>query len=438
MNNHSMRNIKKNTILGFSLTLLTFCTFAQNPLPGKKQEKPIVLQNCTLHIGNGTVIPMGQIVFDKGIIIYTGSVTKNFPANATVIDLSGKQVYPGLISANNALGLSEIESIAAVNDVIETGSINPNVRALVAYNTDSDVIPTVRGNGILITQATPEGGFLSGQSSIFNLDGWNWQDAVLKADDGIWINWPPLLSRSFSTETLTFETKKNEKRKEPLLELDKILNDALAYSTNKALTKNLKLEALIGLFDGSKVLYIRTDEAKEIIESVKFAKDHMIKKIVIVGANGARECIDFLKENNISVLLNGTHTVPARSDDAVYSVYSLPYYLHKAGIQTVISYGGLSWRTRNLAFLAGSAVAFGLEKEEALRMITLNPAKILGIDALVGSLEVGKQATLVISKGDLLDMKESKVEMAFINGKSVDLNDKQKNLYRKFSENIGK
>jgi imidazolonepropionase-like amidohydrolase len=432
-----MKNIHKILFLGITLILVSNSTFAQNPLPGKTQVKPIVLQNCTIHVGNGTVITNGEIVFDKGIITYVGTATKNFPTNANVIDLLGKQVYPGLISTNNTLGLSEIESIAAVNDMQETGSVNPNVRALVAYSTDSEVIPTVRGNGILITQATPEGGFLSGQSSIFNLDGWNWQDAVLKTDDGIWINWPALMSRTFSTETFTYEVKKNEKRKEPMQELDKILVDALAYSTNKSLTQNLKLEALKGLFEGSKVFYIRADEAKEIIEAVKFAKTHQIKKTVIVGANEARECLDFLKENNVSVILNGTHAVPARSDDAVYSVYSLPNVLQKAGIQTAISYGGLSWRTRNLAFLAGSAAAFGLEKEEALKMITLNPAIILGIDKMVGSLEVGKQATIVVSKGDLLDMKESKVEMAFINGKAVDLDDKQKQLYRKFSQHIG-
>jgi imidazolonepropionase-like amidohydrolase len=432
-----MKNLKTLTKI-FAIILLGInCIFGQNPVPGKAQLKTIMLKNCSIHVGNGTVISNGEIVFTNGIISYVGAVTKNFPNNSTIIDLQGKQVYPGLISAASKVGLSDVESIAAVNDFQETGSINPNVRTLVAYNTDSDVIPTVRGNGVLISQATPEGGFLSGQSTIFNMDGWNWQDAALKADDGIWVNWPPIMSRNFSNETFTFALTKNEKRKESIQELDKILNDALAYSANKTLTKNLKLEALAGLFEGTKVFYIRTELAKEMIEAVKFAQDHNIKKMAIYGGLEAPFCLDFLKENKIPVILNGIHQVPSRTDDPVYSNYSLPSVLQASGIQVVISYGGLGWRTRNLAFLAGTAAAFGLAKEEALKMITLNPATVMGIDKMVGSIEVGKQATLVISNGDLLDMKESKVEMAFINGKTVDLDDKQKQLYKKFSQNIG-
>jgi imidazolonepropionase-like amidohydrolase len=414
-------------------SLNCFVSLAQNPMPGMAQSKPIALTNATIHDGLGKVIEKGTVVFDKGIITAIGN---NIPANLNdlkVVDCTGKHIYPGLISASNALGLTEIESIAAVNDNEETGSLNPNVRALVAYNTDSDVIPTVRNNGVLITQATPEGGLISGQSSVFQLDGWNWEDAVLKKDDGIWLNWPEIMGREFSFETFSYLPKKNEARVQQLVDLHNLFAEALAYSQNKNLPKNLKLEAIIGLFDGSKVLYIRNDLAKEIIESVQFAKAHKISNIAIVGGEEAISVSSFLKENNVSVILSGVHELPAKADDDVDLPYKMPYLLNKAGVNTAISYSGKSWRTRNLPFLAGMAAGFGLNKEEALKMITSVPAQIMGIGNIVGSIAVGKQATLLVTDGDLLDMRTNAIKLAFIQGKAVDLEDKQKILHRKFS-----
>jgi imidazolonepropionase-like amidohydrolase len=408
---------------------------SQNPVPALSQPKPIVLQNATIHIGNGNIIQNGEIQFESGIIKYVGVVTKNFPNNANVIDLKGKHIYPGLISMANILGLSDVESIAAVNDYREMGSLNPNIRTLVAYNTDSDVIPTVRGNGILISQATPQNGLISGQSSIFYLDGWNWQDAVLKADDGVWINWPPIMSRNFSFETFTFTVSKNEKRNAAIQELEKLLTDTKAYSISKT-TDNLKLAAMAGLFDASKRAYVRADQPKEIIEAVQFLKKNGVKNITIFGGSHAMECASFLKDNDIAVVISSTHETPSRGDDPVYQNYKLAYDLQVAGVEVVISYGDLGWRTRNLPFLAGTAVSFGLDKEQALKMITLNPAKLIGLEKQVGSLEIGKHASLIVSKGDILDMRTNTVEMAFIQGKEITLDDKQKALARKFEKNI--
>jgi imidazolonepropionase-like amidohydrolase len=422
-------------VLAIMVAINSFSLFSQNPVPALPQTKPMVLQNGTIHIGNSKVVENGEIQFDGGLIKYVGPITKNFPNNSTVVDLKGKHVYPGLISMANILGLSDVESIPAVNDYREMGSLNPNIRTLVAYNTDSDVIPTVRSNGILLTQATPQGGLISGQSSVFYLDGWNWHDAVLKADDGIWINWPPLMSRNFSFETFTVTTSKNERRVPAIQELEKLLNDTKANLAQKA-TENLKLAAMEGLFDGSKRAYVRADQPKEIIEAVLFLKKNGVKNITIFGGTQAMDCAAFLKEQNIAVVISSTHQTPDKYDDAVYQNYKLAYDLQKAGIEVVISYGDLGWRTRNLPFLAGTAASFGLDKEEALKMITINPAKLLGLDNKVGSLEVGKHATIVVSKGDILDMRTNTVEMAFINGKEISLTDKQKALANKFEKNI--
>jgi len=319
----------------------------------------------------------------------------------------------------------------------EVGGINPHVRALVAYNTDSELIPTVRSNGILITQATPQGEIVAGMSSIMQLDGWNWEDAALKKDDGIHINWVGYFKRDFDYNTFTVSTKKNDKRDETLREVDKTFNDAIAYIKTKPAVTNVKMEAMRGLFDGSKILYINADYGKEIIEAIQFAKSKGIKKIVITGGEESLLAADFLKENNIPVILNATHRLPNSADDDTDISYKLPYLLAQKGVLVGLGYIGLNWRTRNLPFLAGTVAGHGMDKEDALKLITANNAKILGIDRMVGTLEVGKHATLIVSAGDVLDMRTAKVEHAFIQGRKVDLDDKQKRLYRKYSEKYG-
>ncbi|MES2733090.1 MAG: amidohydrolase family protein [Bacteroidota bacterium] len=418
--------------------MASLSAFAQNPTPAKPQTKPIVLAGGTAHLGNGQVIQNAVIAFDKGILTAVGDASTAYDkTNAEVIDVTGKHVYPGLIAPVSTLGLQEIGAVRATIDYAETGSINPHVRSLMAYNTDSEVIPTVRAYGILLTQATPVGGTVPGCSSVMELDGWNWEDAALKKDDGLHLNWPGFFTFSNPAEGPVV-LKKNEAREEVFSELDRIFKDALAYSEQKnPLPTNLKLEAMRGLFDGSKRLYAHADYGKEIIEAVQFAKSHGVKQIVITGGNQAYTVADFLKENNIPVILSGVHSLPNRVDEDVDLPYKQPALLHKAGVLVSLSYEGEWWRARNIPFLAGTAAAYGVSKEEALQMITSNTAKILGIDQMVGTLEKGKHATLVISKGDLLDMRSNQVELAFIQGKKLTLDDRQKQLYRKYKEKYG-
>ncbi len=422
-----------------SLLSLSFLSYAQNPAPASPQSKPIALVGATIHVGDGKIIQNGTIVFDKGIITAIGEASINFDkANTEVINVSGKSVYPGIIAPAASAGLIEIESVRSTADQAEAGLFNPNVRALIAHNTDSEVIPTIRGNGVLIGQTTPEGGVIAGTSSVMEYDGWNWEDAALKKDDGIWLNYPTLIARQFSFEESKFIVKKNEKYIEQKNELHKFFADALAYTETKTPTsKNAKLDAMRGLFDGSKQLFIIADNGKEIIESVRLAQQYKIQKIVIVGGEEADLAIDFLKENNIPVIVAPTHRLPNTVDQAVWTQYKLPSKLMKAGILTGMFYTASSWRTRNLPFAAGTAAAFGMDKEDALKMITLNNAKILGIDKHVGTLEVGKHATIAVSAGDILDMKTNKVEYAFIRGKKIDLDDKQKRLNKKYVDKYG-
>ncbi|NBA87605.1 amidohydrolase family protein [Emticicia sp. CRIBPO] len=412
-------------------------SMAQNPAVGKASSKAIVISGAEIHVGNGTVIPNGTIVIEKGLIKEVGASVSNIPADAVKIDAKGKRVYPGIISPNSTLGLNEIASVRATTDFSEIGSINPNIRSLIAYNTDSEVIPTVRGNGVLISQATPEGGLISGRSSIMNHDGWNWEDAVLKADDGVWLSWPARVTASFDFATMSRENKKNPNYANVIRELDGFFTQAEAYKAEAGTTANIKLEAMQAVLKGNARLYIQVEKGKEIIDAIRFCKSHKIKYPVIVGAVSSTLAIDAIKENNIPVLLPTTHRLPDNGDDEVWEAYKLPAKLFAKGILTGMYYNESYWRTRNLPFVAGSAAAHGLSKGDALKMITENNAKILGIDNVVGTLEKGKQATLFISAGDILDMMTAKVEKAFIKGAEISLDDKQKRLYKKYADKYG-
>jgi imidazolonepropionase-like amidohydrolase len=428
-----MKYIKYIYLLVFQL--ITNTIFAQNQAAGSPQTRAIALTGATIHTANGQVIPNGVIVFNKGIITAVGTAGTSYDkANIETIDLTGKSIYPGLISPMSSLGLNEIDAVRATNDQREIGGINPHVRALIAYNTDSEVIPTVRSNGVLITQATPEGEIVTGMSSVMQLDGWNWEDAVLRKDDGVHMNWVGYFKRDFDFGTFSVTTKKNDKHDEQIREIEKVFNDAIAYGQVKNPTVNMKMEAMKGLFDGTKNLYIRADYGKEIIEAVQFAKSKGVKKIVIIGGEESLLAADFLKENNVPVIVNTTHRLPNSADDDTDISYKLPQLLAQKGVLVGLAYIGLDWRTRNLPFLAGTVAGHGMDKEDALKLITANNAKILGIDKMVGTLEVGKHATLIVSAGDVLDMRTAKVEHAFIQGRKVDLDDKQKRLYRKYAE----
>ncbi|QHT68884.1 amidohydrolase family protein [Rhodocytophaga rosea] len=415
------------------ILFLSLQVLAQPPSPAKKQSKRITLTGGTVHIGNGQVIQNAVITFENGKITSvseTSGATVDGSAGE-VINIAGKHVYPGIIAPNTRLGLDEVSAVRATNDFREVGSINPNVRSLVAYNSDSELIPTTRSNGVLLAQVVPQGGIVSGTSSVVQLDAWNWEDAAYRANDGIHLNWPAMFAQGGESEPI----KKNEQRVKVLDELNRIFADALTYSRlKKPSPVNLKLESMQGLFDGSKNLYIHAGYGKEIIEGIGFAKGHGVKKVVIVGGEDAWMAIDYLKDNNVPVLLSSLHRLPTRTEDDVDLPFKLPAMLTQAGVLVGLTYDQGPMQIRNLPFLAGQTAGYGLSKEEALKLITSNNAKILGIESTIGTLEKGKDATLVVSNGDLLDMRSNQVTHAFIQGRQIILDDKHKRLYKRFND----
>ncbi len=428
----------KNYIIYFlSLINIALLTAQDVPSPGKPDNRRIYYTGAIIHIGDGKVIENGVLGTENGKIVLVADATlvKLSPADTTIV-LNNHHIYPGLISANSLLGLKEIEAVRATNDTYEVGDINPNVRALIAYNTDSRVIPTVRSNGVLIAQIRPEGGVIQGSSSVVQLDAWNWEDAAVKTDDGIYLNWPSLITRA-GWWAEPEEDKKNEKYNDSVQELKDYLLQAKSYCNIKSPNPlNLKFEAFRSVFAKQKRVYVEANQQKQIIDAIQLAKSLDID-IAIVGARDSWMILDIIKENNIPVVLQKTHTLPYMEDDDVNMFYKLPSVLQEKGIMYCITAENSSGEQRNLPFTAGKAVAFGLTKEQALSAITANPAKILGINDRLGTIEVGKDATFIISTGDILDITTNDVVDAYVSGRKLNLGNRHKDLYKKFADKYG-
>ena len=429
------REFAKQLFIGASLILgLTFsASFAIVPTPAPDQSGPIALTGAIIHVGDGTVIGDGVITFDDGIITAVGDASDNIDlTNHEVFDVQGRHVYPGFVLPNTSLGLSEVSSVRATQDIVEEGDINASVRSAIAYNTDSEIIPANRFNGILTAQVAPQGGLISGSSSVFKLDGWNWEDAMLSEDVGLHLHWPGMMQRRRNPESGQFERMENENYQGQTQLLHTLFQDATTYTGDPV---NLNLLAMQPLFNGIAKLFIHADEAKEIISAVRFARSYGVEDIVLVGGADAILVLDFLLAENIPVIYERIHELPLREWNDVDAPFKTPFLLHDAGVKVGIGGGATSIdRQRNLPFFAGTAAAYGLDRETALAMVTGINAEILGVDERVGTLETGKDATLFISEGDALDMRTSQVIGAFIQGRDIDLNGTQQQLYERFRD----
>ena len=427
------------------LAITTFFLLAANAqetvYPAKENKGVTFIKNATIHVGNGKVIENGTIKISNGKIAEVGT-NISIPADVSVVDAKGKHVYPGLILSTSSLGLVEVSAVRATTDVRELGELNPNVRSIVAYNADSKVINTLRSNGILLANIIPEGNLIAGSSSVVQLDAWNWEDAAYKMDEGIHFYMPSLMPRPNFRRFGGGASQ--QPQPDPVKEgLDKIdqmksfFREARAYQATPIHEEtNLKLAAVKGLFDKSQKLYIHANTTRQMLVALDFVKEFGFD-VVIVGGSDSWQIADLLKQNNVSVILEHAHGLPTLEDDDVDQPYKTAAILQKAGVLFAMSDDDGSTRGRNLAFNAGTAAAYGLTKEEALQSITLNAAKILGMADKTGSIEVGKDANIVISEGDILDMRTSIVTDAFIQGRKIDLTDKQKQLNERYNLKYG-
>tara|TARA_R110002074_G_scaffold203432_10_gene371417 strand:+ start:4107 stop:5432 length:1326 start_codon:yes stop_codon:yes gene_type:complete len=416
-------------LIVFGLVLQTMAQ--QTPAP--KQTEAITIEGATAHLGNGEVIESSLIMFEDGKLTFVGDSKMKISRKGKVIDATGKHVYPGFIAPAKTLGLVEIDAVRATKDEDELGDFIPHVRSLIAYNAESKVVESMRPNGVLIAQIAPTGGRISGTSSIVQFDAWNWEDAAIKVDDGVHLNWPNTFrqGRWWAGEERGYQP--NKDYGEQTQAVVTFFKNAAAYGKSTSKEMNPAFAAMKGIFDGTQKLYVHADGEKEIIDAINTLKANGAKEIVLVGGYHAFKIPEFLKSNNIPVLVQYTHNLPVYDDDDYDLPYKLPKLLVDAGLMVAIQNSDAeNFQTRNLPFYAGQVVQQGLDKEVAVQLLTGNTAKILGIDDLYGTLENGKSATLFISEGDALDMAGNQLTHAFIDGRSVSLETHQTELWKRY------
>lgn len=436
----------KKTLLytGLLSLVLSTATAQDDVYPAPKQNKKTAITNAVIHVGNGTVIENGTLVFDNGKITYSGAAA-GAPSAETIVDAKGKHVYPGIILPASTLGLQEISGVRGSTDINELGELNPSIHSIVAYKAESIVTNTLRANGILLAHVAPGGQLVAGQSSVVQLDAWNYEDAAYKIDNGMHFYMPSLLARPGGGRFAALLALLGPQQPADPVKaaLDRIegvkafFREAKAYHQKDAGKEiNLKFEATKALFEKKQKLYIHCSQVKQMLVAIDFVKEFGFD-VVLIGASDSWQIADLLKQHNIAVILTQEHNLPTLDDDDVDQPYKAATALHKAGVLFCLNDDDPQNRGRNLPFNAGTAAAYGLGKEEALKAITLNAAKILGIDDKTGTLEVGKDANIVISAGDILDMKSSIITNAYIQGRGITLSSKHTQLYERYKHKYG-
>ena len=417
---------------------VTLTALAQ-PTPGPDQSRSILILGATAHLGTGDVLEDCAVGFRNGEIDYVGrSFQVNRQKYDDILDATGQHLYPGFIVTNTTLGLQEIGAVRATQDQYEVGTFRPNVRSVIAFNTDSEIPPTVRTNGVLMGQITPRGGVVSGSSGVVHFDGWNWEDAAIAMVDGIHLNWPSTHHRHRSDGKIDIQRRKTYDQQKH--EIDRFFGEAQAYaSAPRGSVTDVRHEGMRGLFDGSLCLYVHTNDARAITEAVHFKRDLGIERMAVVGGYDAYLVADLLRENDVAVMLQSVHSLPRFADDDVDLPFKLPKLLMDEGLTVALQVDKrmTEMNSRNLPFYAGTARAYGLTEEQAIQALTRNPARILGIDDQVGTLERGKTATMFLSEGDALDMRTNSLTHAWIEGREIDLDNRQRQLYRKFQTKYG-
>ncbi len=402
--------------------VLALSSQASDQIPGAKQTQPIVITHATVHTVSDTTMSDASVLFVDGVIKAVGAQVV-VPKGTKEIDAKGAHVYPSIIDPLSIIGLKEVDSVRATVDSAETGELNPNVRAEVAFQPDSELIPVARANGVLLAGSAPEGGLVSGRSALMMMDGWTWEEMTLKANLGMHIHWPQGSDESGSGSEL--------KTIEDLFEKSRRYGAVL--NSNTPPDFDARLDAMQGVLKRDIPVIVHAIRANQIRSAIAFAKKYNLR-VIIYGGYDALDCKELLLAHKVPIIVAGVYRIPARRDLPYDDGYSLPSRLHAAGIPFCISTGGrFSGSTlRNLPYHAATASAYGLDPAQALRAITLSTAEILGVADRVGALKPGLDATLFIADGDILET-PTQVTHAFVQGRAVQLESRHTQLYKKYS-----
>ena len=424
------------------IALIFSTIYGNNQIPGTEQKRPILLRGGTLHTVTGDVLEEYDLLFAEGKIITIDEQIQPSP-ETDVLDIYGKHVIPGFIAGYTRIGLTEISAVKQTNDHSEIGEINPNVRANVAYNPDSDLIPVTRSNGVLTVNSAPTSGRIAGQSSVMYMDGWTWEDATLKHPSALNLNWPSMRF-NFRKDAKKKEKEQREGYNKAVREMNLLVRDVRAYHHRKNAKErkaehkqksDLRLESMIPFIVFKEPIHIKANNVRQIEAAVKWSTKHDLN-IVIIGGGDAWRISEILVEKNIPVILLGVQNTPRRRFEPVHTPYKVPAMLQKAGVHFCISLDPgypMDGHVRTLPDEAMRAASWGLTKDQALRAITLSAAEILGVDEQIGSLDLGKDATFFISDNEPLTQSNHPIK-AYIQGREIDLSDRQKNLWNKYKE----
>ncbi|MDX1393877.1 MAG: amidohydrolase family protein [Gemmatimonadota bacterium] len=404
------------------------------------QSEPIALQGGTIHTVTNGVIENGTILFDGGRIVAVGADI-DIPAGARVVDVTGKHIYPGLVDAYTTVGTSEIGAVDMSNDVNEVGDFNPNVKAATAVNAESRHIGTSRSAGVLTSITTPGGGLISGMSSALALEGWTWEEMSLETAAALNVNWPnPNPGRRGFGGFGGFGQNQDDRPtyEERVQQLKDYFSEARAYKAaveaGEEVRTDARYAAMIPALDRQIPVVVSANSAAQINDAITWAKAEDLR-LVIRGGDDAVHVADRLVAEEVPVILTSTLDAPGRDYEGYDAAYRRAADLHEAGVKIAISGGSSALYTDRLGYEAGVAVAFGLPEEEAVKAVTINAAELMGLDDRIGSLEPGKQATLLITTGNPLDM-TANIEQAYIQGRELDMNDIQKHFFEKYMTKV--
>jgi len=421
--------IMKNVILSLTLFAVSmmFAPALEAQIPAPKQSEPIALVGGTIHTLAGDVIENGTLLFEEGKITAIGT-NVNVPSGARTKDVSGKHIYPGLIDSYNQMGIYEIGAVGMTVDVNEQGSINPNILPERAFHPESRHIGIARSAGVLTSVTSPGGGIISGQSSAMKMDGWAWDEMTLKSGTGLIVNWPNPGSDNYEDN---------------LRRVKDAFADAKAYRTAREAMNageaqrhdlDTRWEAMIPVLNGDVPVVVNASEVRQIQDAITWSEEEGVRLIILGGAD-SHLVTEHLKTKQIPVIITSVLTSSNRDWESYDARYSLPSKLHEAGVQFAIAGGSSAPYAHRLPYEAGAAAAFGLDADIALRALTTYPATILGLDDRIGTLEVGKDATLLITTGNPIEY-STQIEQVYVEGRESDMMDMHRQLYQKYREKV--
>jgi len=430
------------------------------------QNHPVIITDATIHPVSGPVLEHGWIVFEKGTITALGSGVMDVltQGDPVMLDGEGLHVWPGLISPYSQLGLTEIGAVRATHDSGETGALTPEVRAAVAVNPDSTLLPVTRSNGVLLAAIFPSAGLsvsgaepsglIPGRAGVITLDGWTWEEMAVVPDAGLVVNFP--LSRP--VRAWWMESREDDQREgyeRAITRLEEFFDNAAAYiaarDNGASGPVDLRYEAMRGVLPHEVTgaenedeahgwdsratqlpIFFRANDYDQIVGALAFARERGLRP-VIVGGRDSHLCVELLKEAGAAVVLETSFRMPKRDDSAYDDLYRRALDMQGAGVPYTFMAGDDTAHERSLPYAAALAVSHGLSPDHAVRALTLTAAEIFGIAATHGSLEPGKSATLIVTTGHPLEVL-SNVELAFIDGRAIDLENKQTRLAEKYRE----